>query len=1036
VKPTFRYLAPNVRLAANVPNLFGRERELARADQALARAKAGNGSLLLLSGEAGIGKSSIAHELASRAQASGVRVVWGRCWEAGGAMPYWPWVQVFRALGNNPFERVTHEQAADSQQERFRLLDTAMRELIACARKQPLAILLDDLHAADLPSLLLLLFLARQLSAAPLFVLGAARTVEARMSAETIELLAKVAREGESIALERLTPQAVAEWVTDTDGSAARAAAVFQRTEGNPLFIDEVLRLGALGKHPQLSDGIQAVIDEHLHKLPSRARELLCVAAVLGREFGSRDLAELSACSHHAMRDLLQQACELGVTQAIAPSHVQFQFTHVLLRDRLHDSLASHERCTLHWKAGMLAQARGADLASVAHHLLEGASAGNAEDAATSALRAAEHALSRLAFEAAAPLAERGLMLLGAAPSELACKLEIACGEALIRSGLIEQGRARCVRGAELAERLSCAHEQARAALVYSSEMTGGPVIDRVMVRLLEGALAAVGSGDSPLAAKLGARLAAGLIPPKSVEEAEALRIMATNSLAMARRIGDADTLLYVGEFTRRGAGFLLSSEERFVLTRETMALAQMLDRRLTLVKVGPSYAVSLLERGLRAEADAVFDSMVELHTALDYPQSRWRLPMLRAGFALFDGHLEEAKQQGDAALALAESVGSQAAHVDWAVQRIALAIAGAQPTSIAPDSARVLAILERSPAASPWVRGHRAWVLGAIGRRDEALATLRAAATMPQGFPTLIVVAQACVLLEDTESAAAIYEQLEQRFGGTEFFWGAASGFALGPTSCIFGDLAGLLGRDSDAHRHYLAAVELCRRSGAQPFLALSLAALARLTARESSHGRSDAPSAGAIAPASGTSAPAVAARRSVGRDLVLRREGDLWCFEDTALSAPLRLKHSKGLSYLSELLVRPNREIHVFTLIGVEHRAGDAGPVLDARAKAEYQERLESLQDQLSEAEQFADQERANRAREEIDMLASQLARAFGLGKRDRRAGSDIERARINVQRRLKDAIESIGQCDAELGRYLAAAVKTGTFCSFTPI
>jgi non-specific serine/threonine protein kinase len=121
---------------------------------------------------------------------------------------------------------------------------------------------------------------------------------------------------------------------------------------------------------------------------------------------------------------------------------------------------------------------------------------------------------------------------------------------------------------------------------------------------------------------------------------------------------------------------------------------------------------------------------------------------------------------------------------------------------------------------------------------------------------------------------------------------------------------------------------------------------------------------------------------------------------------------------------------------LVGLDQGAGDAGPVLDARARAEYQQRLAALREQIAEAEGFNDAGRADRAREEVELLATQLAGAVGLGGRDKRAASDAERARINVQRRLKDAILSIGECDAELGRYLAATVKTGTYCCYTPI
>jgi non-specific serine/threonine protein kinase len=126
----------------------------------------------------------------------------------------------------------------------------------------------------------------------------------------------------------------------------------------------------------------------------------------------------------------------------------------------------------------------------------------------------------------------------------------------------------------------------------------------------------------------------------------------------------------------------------------------------------------------------------------------------------------------------------------------------------------------------------------------------------------------------------------------------------------------------------------------------------------------------------------------------------------------------------------------VHVLELAGIEHRVGDAGPVLDPRAKAAYRERLEQLRDALSEAERFADGARASRVQEEMESLAEQLAGAVGLGGRDRRAASEVERTRVNVQRRLKDAIERIGALDPGLGRYLSSAVKTGTTCVYRPL
>ena len=996
-------------------NLFGREREALRLDDARAGARAGNGSLVLLTGEPGIGKSSLGREAVARASAEGMRVLSGRCWEGGGAAPYWPWIQIFRDLGATPFEALVREEGGDSEHKRFHLFDAAARVLTAAAAAQPTLIFLDDLHAADLPSLLLLLFVSRQAQGWPLCLLGAAREIEPRLSPPVADVLAKIGREGEVLPIRRLAREDVAAWVAASRGSLPSADDVFRVSEGNPLFVREMLRLGARGAGRSTTDGIKATLDEHLGMLPSETRALLEAAAVLGRDFGARELAEITATALDVVKEQARDGVELGILEPVEPE--RYQFTHVLLRDRLYDALATSRQSTLHWAAGLVAQAHGADPTAVARHLLVGAATGDRTLAATAALAAAQKALSGLAFEAAADVAERGLTLLGSEESRVACALEIACGEGRIRSGAMEVGHAHCVRAAAMARELGLPDEQAHAALVYGAELTGSSTVDRVMVDLLEKAITAVGPDDSAMGARLAARLATALRPPRSEEEAKRIGDLAQASVAMARRLGDSETLLYVLEFARIGLTFIGHSDEVFELTREAVALAQLLERRLTLLKLGAPYAAGLLERGFRAEADAVLAAMVALHQAIDYPQSRWRLPMLRAGFCVFDGRLDEAQELADAALALGEQAGSQPAVVEWPIACVAIAIARGQPASIGPRAPRALEIFERSR-----MPGHQAWVLGAVGRRDEAVRRLREWAGVEQGFFTLMVAAEACILLEDAEAAPRIAAQLQKRSLGSPFLWGYAAGYAIGPTSRVLGELARLVGKRDEALRLGEGARALCARIGAAPFAELSRAALARMGADVEGPRSDDGPATRAAAP-------------RAGRDLSLRREGDVWAVDGSA-APPFRLKSSKGLAYLSELLAHPDREVHVLTLIGLDHGAGDAGPVLDARAKADYKQRLSALEEEISEAESFGDVGRVNRAREEIEILATQLAGAVGLGGRDRRASSDAERARINVQRRLKDAIESIGRHDPDLARYLSAAVKTGTYCSFTPL
>jgi hypothetical protein len=144
-----------------------------------------------------------------------------------------------------------------------------------------------------------------------------------------------------------------------------------------------------------------------------------------------------------------------------------------------------------------------------------------------------------------------------------------------------------------------------------------------------------------------------------------------------------------------------------------------------------------------------------------------------------------------------------------------------------------------------------------------------------------------------------------------------------------------------------------------------------------------------------------------------------------------------------LARLIAEPSREIHVLELVGggaaadVDGAAdaGDAGELLDDEARDQYRRRLEDLREGLAEAESFGDAARAARARAEIEALAGELSRAVGLGGRARRAGGAAERARSAVQRRIKNALQRIGEADAGLESRLSKAVRTGNYCVFRP-
>ena len=186
------------------------------------------------------------------------------------------------------------------------------------------------------------------------------------------------------------------------------------------------------------------------------------------------------------------------------------------------------------------------------------------------------------------------------------------------------------------------------------------------------------------------------------------------------------------------------------------------------------------------------------------------------------------------------------------------------------------------------------------------------------------------------------------------------------------------------------------------------------------------------------------------------MRREGDYW----SVAHGPeqFSLKHSKGFDALVMLLRHPGREFHVLDLVAATDGAaaevgaaqsgaqlaaqglhagdlGDAGEILDAKARAVYRERLADLREELAEAQSFNDPERAARAEQEIEFLADELARGVGLGGRSRKAASAAERARQNLSRTIGAVVRRIAAESPTLGQYLIATVHTGSFCSYDP-
>lgn len=985
--------------------LHGRDADLALLDETLASSRTGRGRALFFTGEAGIGKSTLLREARVRAPRDAA-VLAGAAWESGGAPPYWPWQQVLRDAIDQFGDRVralptaehitalvpewsggTHaSDAPDPAAARFALLDAVARTLVALAAERPLVILLDDLHAADLPTLDLFVHLVRELPRAAIALVAAWREGELAVREEAAQRLGRASRHANVQPLRRLTAAEVERWV-----GADTAAAIHGTSEGNPLFIEELLRArrGGMG-----SRGIDSVLAEHLGLLKAPTRELLAAASVLGRELDPTLMPAICESSDDAIAAALREAASIGIVEKRDNA---WAFRHVLLRDHLYDNLAPSRRAGLHRRVGEALE--HVDPARAAHHLLQ--SGEDVERAVAVARNAAARATAIYAFEDAAALLAAALRSVTDPTAVPAIDLRIELAEALHRVGAGDRARAECVRAADLARAVDDSQRLARAALVYATELLTGRR-DPTMNGLLEQAAQSLPPGDSALRARVLARLGAALIPSNDDATTQRAQQLARDAVAMARRLGDDETTMYALRFSGHAHSFQIGIHEGLEIGLEAIALSDQLGRPLELLDHRSFVFNAYLALGNRAAADAAADSLTALLDKLPQPHYRWRLAILRASRAVLRGQFEEAERQYAAASELAGEYDLDRARMAITFGRLCLVAASRSP-------ARAEAIIDevraRIDVLQAYTQGILAFVLAAAGRRDEARGLLGGHTFIPALVITQFS-AEAVLLVGDATLAEQVLPVLIEQEKLYPMLVAHAASIVARPAASLIGELHLLCGRVDEAIAYCERGLALARAIESPPFIAICEEALAK-----------------ARGPTTATAPP----------DLTLSsdRESTRIRWRGRELVAPA----SKGMAYLATLIAAPCREIHVSDLIGDDDR-GDAGDVLDARARASYKQRAEELRGQLEEAHARNDLGRIERLTTELDAITDELLAGTGLGGRARKAGSRVERARVNVQRRIKDAIRRLASEDEALGRYLEATIRTGTFCMFQPI
>jgi DNA-binding CsgD family transcriptional regulator len=499
----------------------GRERELAQLGRALDAARAGSGATVLVAGEAGIGKTRLASELAARARGEGFEVLLGRSIDlVGTELPYQPFVEALRPLGQL---RRVDGQGAGSQLWVFEETLALLGERAAAA---PVLLVLEDLHWADASTLDLVVFLAHNLGDRRVVLLGTYRADEPA-SAERVRWLAeRVRRSGSALVLE-LGPLSRGEVAAllaaraDAPPAAALTEAIVGRCEGNPFFAEELL--AAAGDHAgALPRGLRELLLQRVARLDPAARGLLRVAAAAGRDVGYPLLRAAAALSEADVRGSLRQAVEHGVLAAEQATG-SFRFRHALLAEAVYATILPGEREELHARlAEELARSGAAAAAELAPHW---AAAGRATEALAASVEAARQAEAVFGLAEALAHLERALRLWDAVP------------DAAELVGLDLAGL--CARAAEAAWNTGAAPRAVELAqqaieLVSDSDPLRAALLHEGLGRYLHDS----GRGDAALAAVERAVELAPAQPP-SPERAQVLAILG-NLLMVAWRFDEA----------------------------------------------------------------------------------------------------------------------------------------------------------------------------------------------------------------------------------------------------------------------------------------------------------------------------------------------------------------------------------------------------------------------------------------------------------------------------------------------------------------
>lgn len=962
VFPTDEPEVANRSARERAPVFVGRQQELDALVDAFHETRSGSGTIVMLAGEPGIGKTGVVQRVSHRLQAGGAQLYWGRCYESEGALPYWPWVQVINAYASaTPIGELREElgdgaaeiaelvpelrtylpdldrpsQAETPEVARFRLFRSVTRFLSRASAKSPMTLILEDLHWADRPSLLLLEFIAQELIGLPALLIGTYRDVELHRRHPLGQTLAELNRQQNfrRITLRGLEPEDVGRMVamaSSREPSAELVETLHRQTEGNPLFVTEMVNLlldegllldGTtdmnsllLGRVPE---GVREAIGRRLDRLSDPANTVLRAASVMGREFTVHEARRLGSglanltpgrASVPAFGQdadvlfVLEEALRAGIVERVAGELASYQFTHSMIRDTLYEELTAFERVTLHRLAGeTIEQLHGADidahLSQLAHHFLEASQGGDPEKAVQYGERAGNRAAEMIASEEATRLygmALQALQLSESPDDRKRCELMNALGRSQMLAGAILESRETHAATAEIAKRIGAVELQAEAAIAFETAGWYPGYDGTPAVKLLSEALELLGEDDSEVRALALGSLGRAYSYSGDLESAI---VTGRQAIEMARRVGTPATLA-AALWSRLPARLDPSDiHERVDIAWEAMGICEELGRFDMSVEAEAWLLNDLLELGDTAHIGPVFESWRMKINSLQVPMWRFNLLNVEIGNAFRFGQFGEAERLVDLLSEYGEGlIGLDVAGVHGATM-FALRREQGRLDEVKP----ALELFLKLHPSGGWQPG-LAILYAELDMREEAqrefdsLAADDFASIKRDGLFTTTVAAMSdvCCYLDDRDRAEILYRLLTPH-QDRNITLGVGHVYQ-GPVARYMGTLATTMGQWSLADRHFEFAVEMATKMSSPPQVAHAKLSYARMLALRNSSG--DAVRIRTILDDSAEIAS------ELGMDSLTRQ------IERELNSTPARQRHPAGLS---------DREVDVLRLLAM---------------------------------------------------------------------------------------------------------------------